>query len=158
MTQKRKMNPSQGWNFLQGNGKVQGKLIGGCMEVLEFLKGTDYWPDKTEWNDTILFLETSEDKPAPEYFRWWLRNFAAQGIFRQVKGVIVGRPYDNLYCQEYNEILLKVISDEEGLSDLPIISEMDFGHTCPTFTIPFGAKAEMDMDSKKFSILESGVN
>jgi muramoyltetrapeptide carboxypeptidase LdcA involved in peptidoglycan recycling len=157
MSQKRKMYPSAGWNFLQGTTIVQGQLIGGCMEVLEFLKGTDFWPEKSEWNDTILFLETSEDKPAPEYFRWWLRNFAAQGIFRQVKGIIVGRPYDNLYVQEYNDILLKIIRDEEGLTELPIISEMDFGHTCPTFTIPFGAVAEIDMVNKKFSILESGV-
>lgn len=158
MSQKRAMTPANGWNFLQGSGKVQGRLIGGCMEVLEFLKGTDYWPEKSEWNDTIIFIETSEDKPTPDYFRWWLRNFAAQGIFRQVKGVIVGRPYDNLYVTEYNDILLKIIRDEEGLTDMPIISEMDFGHTCPTFTIPYGGLAEMDMNRKKFSILESGVS
>jgi muramoyltetrapeptide carboxypeptidase LdcA involved in peptidoglycan recycling len=157
MSQKRAMHISNGWNFLQGNTIVKGRLIGGCMEVLEFLKGTDYWPEKNEWNDTILFLETSEDKPAPDYFRWWLRNYAAQGIFHQVKGILVGRPYDNLYAQEYNDILLKVIRDEEGLSELPIITEMDFGHTCPTCTIPFGALAEIDMVMKKFSILETGV-
>ena len=44
MQQKRKLEPSGQWNFLQGNSKVQARLIGGCMEVLEFLKGTDYWP------------------------------------------------------------------------------------------------------------------
>ncbi|WP_374226319.1 hypothetical protein [Flavobacterium davisii] len=35
---------------------------------------------------------------------------------------------------------------------------MDFGHTCPTFTLPFGAKAEIDCINKQFKILESGVN
>lgn len=157
MHQKRKLNPTTGWNYLQGKGKVQGRLIGGCMEVLEFLKGTDYWPEKNEWNNTILFLETSEDMPLPVYFKWWIRNFAAQGIFNQINGVIVGRPYNNQYTNEYNDILLKVIKEEEGLSDLPIITEMDFGHTCPTFTIPFGALAEIDMDKQSFSILEAGV-
>lgn len=157
MHQKRKLNPTTGWNYLQGEGKVQGRLIGGCMEVLEFLKGTNYWPEKNEWNNTILFLETSEDMPLPVYFKWWLRNFAAQGIFNQINGVIVGRPYNNQYTNEYNDILLKVIKEEEGLSDLPIITEMDFGHTCPTFTIPFGALAEIDMGKQSFSILEAGV-
>ena len=101
MHQKRALSPSNHWNFLQGKSIVQGRLIGGCMEVLEFLKGTNYWPEKETWNDTILFLETSEDMPIPVYFKWWLRNLAAQGIFRQIKGIIVGRPYNNQYNHEY---------------------------------------------------------
>ena len=157
MHQKRKLESSGQWNFLQGNSKVQGRLIGGCMEVLEFLKGTDYWPSIETWNDTILFLETSEDMPSPSFFKWWLRNYAAQGILKRVKGVIVARPYNNQFVKEYNETLLKVIRDEEGLMDLPIISEMDFGHTCPIFTLPIGSFAEMDMENRRFSVLESGV-
>jgi len=27
---------------LQGKGKVQGEIFGGCLEVLEMLKGTEY--------------------------------------------------------------------------------------------------------------------
>jgi muramoyltetrapeptide carboxypeptidase LdcA involved in peptidoglycan recycling len=158
MYQRRKLEPSGQWNFLQGNSMVQGRLIGGCMEVLEFLKGTDYWPEKEVWNGAVLFLETSEDMPSPSYFKWWLRNYAAQGIFKQIAGIIVARPYHNQYISEYNDILIKVISDEEGLSDLPIITEMDFGHTCPTFTIPYGVEAEIDCINKKFKLLESGVS
>ena len=154
---KRKLNYSNGWNYLQGSGKVTGRLLGGCMEVLEFLKGTDYWPAKDDWQDTILFLETSEEMPPPAYFRWWLRNYAAQGILRQVKGVLLGRPYQNKYAQEYNQELLKVISEEEGLTQLPIITEMDFGHTDPVFTLPIGVTAEIDCDNQTFSISESGV-
>jgi muramoyltetrapeptide carboxypeptidase LdcA involved in peptidoglycan recycling len=154
---KRKLDKSNGWNFLQGKGKVEGQLIGGCIEVLEFLKGTEYWFTKEDWNDAIFFIETSEDMLPPDYFRWMLRNYAAQGVFKQVKAVLMGRPYNNQYVAEYNAILLKVIRDEEGLSGLPIVTEMDFGHTCPTFTIPFGVKAEVDCTQRTFSVLESGV-
>lgn len=157
MQQKRKLEPSGQWNFLQGNSKVEGRLIGGCMEVLEFLKGTDFWPSLDTWNDTILFLETSEDMSSPSLFKWWLRNYAAQGILKRIKGVLVARPYNNQFVKEYNEALIKVIREEEGLVDLPIITEMDFGHTCPTFTLPYGCLAEMNMENKMFSILESGV-
>lgn len=154
---KRNLTESTGWNFLQGKGIAKGRLIGGCVEVLEFLKGTDYWIPVEEWQDAILFIETSEDMVFPENFRWMLRNYAAQGILHRLKGVIMGRPYLNKYKEEYNEALLKVIRDEEGLDSLPIITEMDFGHTCPTFTIPMGAMAEIDCDQKTFSIPESGV-
>lgn len=157
MQQKRKLEPSGQWNFLQGNSIVQGRLIGGCMEVLEFLKGTDYWPSLDIWQDSILFLETSEDMPSPSFFKWWLRNYAVQGILKRIKGIIFARPYHNQYVKEYNEVLVKVVNEEEGLNELPIITEMDFGHTCPTFTLPFGCLAEMDMVNKRFSILEGGV-
>lgn len=153
---KRKLLPSSGWRFLQGKGKVQGALLGGCVEVFEFLKDTDYWVKAEDWKDKILFMETSECKMSPQNFLWILRNFAASGILANIKGLILGRPYDDLHWKEYDEALLKVILTEEGLTDLPIITGMDFGHTCPTFTIPFGIQAEMDMDQKQFSFLENG--
>ncbi|ASZ12554.1 LD-carboxypeptidase [Chitinophaga pendula] len=153
----RTLTPATGWNFLRGNTIVQGRLIGGCFEVLEMLKGTDYWPDLEVWKDSILFFETSEDKPKPEYIRWWLRNYASRGILKNAKGIIFGRPYDNLYTEEYESEFLKVL-DEEELYDLPVITRMDFGHTCPTFTIPYGRLAEINCIDKTFSILESGVS
>ena len=155
---KRKLSESKGWNFLQGQGKVQGRLMGGCIEVLEFLKSTEFWFDKSDWQDAIMFIEVSEDMPTPDYFRWWLRNYAAQGIFHQLKGIIMGRPYSNKYVDEYNRELIRVVHDEEGLSSLAIVTEMDFGHTCPTFTIPYGVIAEIDFEGKFFSILEGGVS
>ncbi|MDA3613790.1 S66 family peptidase [Polluticaenibacter yanchengensis] len=154
---KRKLSLADGWQFLRGDSVVQGRLIGGCMEVLEMLKGTEYWPSPEVWKDCILFFETSEEKPKPEYIRWWLRNYAATGILNSAKGILFGRPYDNLYTEEYETELLKVL-DEEGLYNLPVITRMDFGHTCPTFTIPYGRLAEINCIDQTFSILESAVS
>lgn len=154
---KRKFTKSNGWNFLQGNNKMQGQLIGGCVEVLEFLKGTDYWIDKSDWINKILFLETSEEMMPPNNFLRVLRNYAAQGVFEKINGLILGRPYDNKFVNEYNKIILQVVRDEQGKDQLPIVTEMDFGHTCPTFTIPYGVLAEIDSEQKTFSILDSGV-
>jgi muramoyltetrapeptide carboxypeptidase LdcA involved in peptidoglycan recycling len=94
------------------------------MEVLEMLKGTEYWPDPEIWKGCILFFETSEGKPQPDFVRYWLRNYAATGILKNAKGIIFGRPYDNLYADEYEKEILKVL-DEEGLYDLPVITRMD---------------------------------
>ena len=55
---KRKLNPSTGWMFLQGHGIHRGHLIGGCLEVLDWARGTEIFPD--DWQNAILFLETSE--------------------------------------------------------------------------------------------------
>ena len=146
-----------GVEILQGNGKVKGQLIGGCIEVLEMIKGTKIWPEENVWNDTILFFETSEDTPSPKYFEYWLRNYGSQGILEKVKGIIFGKPYDNKYYEEYKKVIRKVISDELDLKDLPIMYNMNFGHTSPMMIIPYGALAEIDCNNIKFSILESGV-
>ncbi|MFB5761534.1 hypothetical protein [Paenibacillus medicaginis] len=39
----------QGWTFLQGEDVEQGLLWGGCIEVLEFMKATAYWPEPSFW-------------------------------------------------------------------------------------------------------------
>lgn len=146
-----------GVEILQGNGKVKGCLIGGCIEVLEMIKGTEIWPNEDMWSDTVLFIETSEDKPSPIYFEYWLRNYGSQGILEKINGVIFGKPYENKYYEEYKNVIKKVIIDELNLKDLPIMYNMNFGHTAPMMVIPYGALAEIDCDNMKFSILESGV-
>jgi muramoyltetrapeptide carboxypeptidase LdcA involved in peptidoglycan recycling len=153
----RVVNKNAGYELLQGNGKVKGKLIGGCMEVMEMLKGTEIWPEIRAWEDSILFFETSEDNTAPIYVEQWLRNYGSQGILQKVKGIIVAKPYDNIYYEEYKEALLRVVREELKLVDLPVLCNMNFGHTAPMCILPYGAMAEIDCETKGFSILENGV-
>ena len=154
---KRVVKSNTGYELLQGKGKVQGHLLGGCMEVLEMIKGTELWPELETFENSILFFETSEDKPEPTYVEYWLRNYGTMGILQKAKGIIFGKPYDNLYYEEYKKVILKVVREELKLEDLPILYNMNFGHTAPMVTIPYGAMAEIDCESQKFSIVEAGV-
>lgn len=153
----RKTQHNSGYELLQGSGIAKGQLIGGCIEVLEMLKGTEVWPSMEMWDNAILFFETSEDKPEPAYFEYWLRNYGSLGILQKANGIIFGKPYDNLYYEEYKKVIIKVIREELKLVNLPILCNMSFGHTAPMITIPYGAMAEINCDNKTFSILESGV-
>src|SRR4029453_11611912 len=58
---KRRLTPSTGWQFLQGHDRTRGPLIGGCLEVLQWLRGTSVWPELSAFDGAILFLETSEE-------------------------------------------------------------------------------------------------
>lgn len=149
--------PNNGYELLQGKGIAKGHLIGGCIEVLEMIKGTEIWPASDLWSNSIIFIETSEDKPEPSYVECWLRNYGTQGILQKANGIIFGKPYDNLYYEEYKRVILKVIKEELKLVDLPILYNMNFGHTAPMITIPYGVLAEIDCDKKAFCILDSGV-
>lgn len=43
------------------------------------------------WQDRILFLETSEDRPTVEQLRYWLFNLGVQGVFDRAAGLLIGR-------------------------------------------------------------------
>lgn len=153
---KRKMNTNKGYELLQGSGIAQGRLIGGCIEVLEFAKGTSLWPAKEYWKDSILFFETSEELPTPGNIEYWLRNYGTQGILQQAKGIIFGKPQNEKYYEEYKESI-RVIMKELSLENLPVLYNLNFGHTEPKFVLPYGAMAEINCENRTFSILDSGV-
>ncbi len=150
------MVKNQGYEFIQGEGIAQGHLIGGCIEVMEMMKGTSIWPSNDVFEDAILFFETSEEMPEPAYLEYWLRNYGSQGILQKAKGIIFGKPYQEKYYKEYKEVIKKVVSELQ-LYDVPIVYNMSFGHNEPMTCLPYGAMAEIDCDKKTFSILESGV-
>ncbi len=155
---RRTLKPSTGPRMLQGRGVVRGPLIGGCAEVLESLKGTPWWPPLELWQGAILFYETSEERPKAEYVLRWLRNFGSQGILRVLSGIIVGRPYglEQDRQAEFDATIVHAL-DEEGLIDLPVLVNLDFGHTDPIFTLPYGIVAEIDCEAASLTLTESAV-
>lgn len=159
-TRRRKLNPSAEWRFLQGRGVRQGHLIGGCFEVLDWLRGTDFWPEADVWQDAILFLETSEEAPSPEVVKYGLRTYATLGILQRLSGLLFARPGGPVppeTFEEYDKVLLQVVTEEAGLADLPLVTRMDFGHTDPMFVLPYGVQARIDCDRRQFEIVENAV-
>ena len=157
----RTLNTCSGWRFLQGTGVREGHLIGGCLEVLEWLRGTSLWPSPEEWSGAILFLETSEEAPPPRDLARALRVYAAEGVLEQLAGILFGRPggqIDQNLFEQYDQSLLQVCCDEQGLDDLIIVSGMDFGHTDPIMTLPYGVRARIDCSTNEFSIVEPAVS
>ncbi len=157
-----KVNPPRGdagWHWLQGSGAARGPLYGGNIEVLEWLKGTRFWPDPGFWDGKILFLETSEEVPSPLAVRRWLRNYGLQGILGRIAAILFGRArgYSDAQKRELDEVLVSVVAEEIGRTDLPIVSNLDFGHTDPQFILPLGAKAEVDCGRRSLRLLESAV-
>ncbi len=66
--------------MLSGNGSITGELLGGCLDVFPMIIGTEVWPERDEWKNKILLVETSEEKPSPDLMTYYLRNLGTQGI------------------------------------------------------------------------------
>jgi muramoyltetrapeptide carboxypeptidase LdcA involved in peptidoglycan recycling len=146
-----------GWHWLNPVGVRRGHLFGGCIEVLEFLKGTHFWPKEDFWKDRILFLETSEDEPTIDQVRAWLFNYGVQGAFDHLAGLLVGRArgYSDDQKAQLDEAILATVVGQFGGRDVSIVTNMDFGHTDPQWIMPLGVTAEIDSDRATFRLLES---
>ena len=147
----RQRNPSTGWRWLNGSGVVEGPLVVGCLEVLDWLRGTRWWP---ELDGRVLAVETSEEAPPPEALTYFLRTLAATGALQRLAGLLVGRPGGAQLPladhRRYDEAVLAVVRNEQRL-DLPVVAGMDFGHTDPVWTLPIGLPVRVDVDGRSVS-------
>ena len=153
-----------GFETLNGNGKVIGKLYGGCIEsIYSAYTGASFkdepaiyekykiLPKEEEWKEKILFLETSDSIATPEELEKMLMEFKKRNIFNLVRGLIVGKPMDEKYYDEYKEVYKKVFAD----LDTPVLFNVNFGHSVPRCIIPYDAEATIDYDNKKIFINNS---
>jgi muramoyltetrapeptide carboxypeptidase LdcA involved in peptidoglycan recycling len=82
------------------------------------------------------------------------------GVLERLAGILFGRPGGQVPPEkwgDYDAALRRVVAEEEGLTELPIVTRMDFGHTDPMMVLPYGIQAEIDCDAQTFSILENAV-
>jgi muramoyltetrapeptide carboxypeptidase len=142
---------SGGWHWLRG-GLGEGRLIGGCLESLQHLRGTPYWPD---WDGAILFLETSEEAPSPATVDAMLMDYENMGVFARISGLLVARPYG--YSPAERAQLHEVIRERTRRFGFPVVADLDIGHTTPLLTLPIGCRALLDADAQRIAVLEAAV-
>jgi muramoyltetrapeptide carboxypeptidase LdcA involved in peptidoglycan recycling len=151
---RRSFVPGDGWQWLQGDAPAQGHVIGGCLEVLDMLCGTPGWPAPELWTGAVLALETSEDVPAPQQVGYWLRNHAAQGILGRAAGLLLARPrgYTPEMVTELYGWVRRVLA-EAGRGEMPVVANVDFGHTSPQLTLPLGAQVRLDPQARRVVVV-----
>lgn len=150
---------SDRWHWLQGNSAVTGRCWGGCIEVLEFLKGTRFWPGRELWSGAVLLFETSEEKPSVNQVKYMLRNYGMQGILGEAGAILFGRPrgYTPQQKAALESMILDVVAGEFGRWDMPIVTNLDFGHTDPQLIFPLGGEIEIDPTAKRIRLVQSAL-
>lgn len=146
-----------GFELLRGDSKFEGKILGGCLDsifnifdtpryedTVYLCKKYNLFPSLNEWENKILLLETSEEKPKPELFRKMILKLQEYGIFDVISGLIIGKPQNEEYYEEYKQILLDEIKNQ----DLSIVYNINVGHSTPRCIIPFGVDAKVDVEKQ----------
>lgn len=151
---KKMIKEEYGYELIQGSGTVIGEVLGGCIDVFYMVYDTSIWPN--DWQDKILLLETSEVTPSPSDLLNMLIELGNKGVFDKVKGIIVGKPYQGTYYEEYKEIIREALRTFNK-TDLPVLYNLNIGHAFPNGIMPLGTEIEVDYDNKKIKLLESAT-
>ena len=156
-------HPDRGFELLQGAAVFSGKILGGCIDSMyDFFNGERHvdmpllcekyglFPALEDWRGHILLLESSEEKMPPEKYRRALEYFKEKGVFDVVSGVLVGKPMDETYVEEYKRHLIDVIGDPR----LPVVCNINIGHAEPRCIIPFGVEAVVDAEKQVIRFID----
>ena len=153
--------PNRGYELLQGSSVFSGKILGGCLDTIfdifdaeryanspEICSKYQLFPSKNEWKGKILLLETSEEKMTPDKLKRALLKLKEAGVFESVNGVLIGKPMDETYYEEYKKVLIETIDNPV----LPMVYNVNVGHALPRCIIPFGIEATVDVEKQNISI------
>ena len=73
-------------------------------------------------------------------------------MFDSAAGLVVARPRS--YAPDDVKLLWEVVVRRTEDARLPVLANVDAGHTDPLLTIPLGVEAELDCDAPAFRLLE----
>ncbi|MEZ5383838.1 MAG: LD-carboxypeptidase [Microthrixaceae bacterium] len=123
------------WVLSPGN--ASGRLIGGNLCTLSLLQGTEHMPGL---DSSVLFLE-DDHLSFPANFDRQLTSLSQQPGFAGVRAVLIGR--FQVEAGMTRAMLQQIVGSNRALADVPVVANLDFGHTDPLLTIPVGGQARV---------------
>ena len=137
-----------------GEHNASGLLWGGCIEsMVAQCSAEKYLPKAKELSGKILFLESAENIPPHWVVKYLLVGFGERGWFDHLNGVMVGRPkawdfeqqnttdQKAKYRADQREVVVATI--REYNKTIPIVQNVDFGHTDPQIVLPIGGSTTL---------------
>ena len=146
--------PSYIRRFPDQNVVLEGRLLGGCLDILEMYPGTSYdkvkeFNEKYKEDGIIWFIESCElNVMAVRRALWQMKE---AGWFEYVKGFLIGRPL--MYGQEMFGIdHYRAVVDLLEEYNVPIIMDLDIGHLAPMMPIICGSTAKVTVEKDSVCI------
>lgn len=133
-------------------GKAQGKLIGGYLEIILGLMATGYLKDI---QNSIFYLESMEGSHT---LHMRLQYLKMMGLFERISGLILGYFPDieknKKFYRDIGDIILELTADKS----FPILQVNELGHQVKNYVWPNGLEVELDSSLKKITALENPVS
>jgi muramoyltetrapeptide carboxypeptidase len=132
------------WVFNEG--KASGTILGANLCTFNLLQGTEFMP---ELKDSVLFLEDDYESQTHHIDRN-LQSLIHQPGFDGVNGLVLGRFQKGSGMTK--DLLYKIVKSKKELDNIPIVANVDFGHTDPKITFPIGGQVSLEISRKECKI------
>ncbi|MFJ6660037.1 S66 peptidase family protein [Streptomyces sp. NPDC091377] len=157
--------PGTGWTWVNADRVVEGRSWGGCLEILAPLLMADreIAPDLSAYDGGVLFLETSEELPSAEEVFRILRTMGERGLLARFSALLMGRPKTwsferphspeegARYAAGQREAVLRAL--RMYAPTMPIVFDVDLGHTDPQLVIPYGGQVRVDGPARRITVM-----
>jgi|SRR5690625_1225635 len=138
------------WGYFYEGGevsKISGISVGGNLDSLCILLGTNYSPD---FKDKLVVLETVSDV-SPRTFLRNLKHLIMGSNIMDAQAIIVGKFAPKSLLNDKN-VLYQLFIDELNIQDIPIVYNVDFSHTEPSYPFYIGGKLHIDLETQVIKV------
>ncbi|MGB7998982.1 MAG: LD-carboxypeptidase, partial [Anaerobacillus sp.] len=138
------------------NTKIQGRLLGGCIDVVRHLIGTPfgnvkYFREQYIGHESIIWYFENCDMSTTDLRRTFVQMKLA-GWFTNCSGIMFGRSSTNTTVGNYRieDVYYELFEELQ----VPIIYDIDCGHVPPQITLINGSYAEVEVQNGKGTVLQ----
>lgn len=128
--------PNEGWWTIQP-GSAEGRIVGGNLCTVNLLQGTSYLPSL---DGAVLFAE-DDFESHPATFARDLTSLLQVPDAERIRGLVIGR--FQRASKMTRPLLEQIVASQPALRGLPVLANVDFGHTNPLATLPIGGEAAL---------------
>lgn len=128
-------------------GECKGKIVGGCLSVLTYLCGTQYFPNLS---GKILLLEDVGEKTYK--IDLMLNQLKQQKNFNKLKAIIIGQFHNCIISDKEDGTIEDCIKDFINGLNIPIITNFAYGHIKERYIVPLNKTVTLKSTTKECSI------
>lgn len=132
-----------------------GRLLGGCLDCLVNLLGTDYdrvtdFVDRYQDDGILWFLEACDLNLMSTRRAMWQMEHA--GWFRHCSGFLIGRPRVGMDTVEFGIDKYQAVTEMLAKYHVPILMDVDIGHIAPMMPLICGSMARVVSDGHNYRV------
>jgi muramoyltetrapeptide carboxypeptidase len=142
------------WERWRG-GRAEGPLIGAMLNRIVRVQASGFALEPERFDGAILFWEEAWTQSSKIWQE--LHVLGTTGILDRIAGMVVGAGLDLAFVEGGPDNLRDLVLDVLGDRDIPVIGNVELGHTGPNLPMPLGVRAAMDADVLTLSLVESAV-
>ncbi|WP_220040389.1 S66 family peptidase [Nonomuraea aridisoli] len=163
LAQEPDMFPGDGWHWHGPGRTVTGPTWGGCLEIVDWnLRVGTHIREPAAYDGCVLFLETTEELPDAGYVYRVLMCMGERGLLGRFAAAVVGRPKawsldrplppeeKAAYAEAQREAVLRAFAEYNP--DIPLVLNVDIGHTDPQLVVPYGGEVTVDAPAGRITV------